>query len=91
MQGKEYIFAFDEVKGGEQMDKKMFMKAPEVAQVLEISVSYAYRLIRQMNKELKRRGCMVIPGRVDRRYFYERFYSGIQLMNETKEDENAGI
>ena len=69
------------------MDKKMFMKAPEVAQILEISVPYAYKLIRQLNEELKERGCMVIAGRVDRRYFYERFYSGTQLLNETKEEK----
>lgn len=74
------------------MENKMFMKADEVAQVLEVSVPYAYKLIRKMNRELEERGCMVIAGRVDRRYFYERFYGGTQLLNEMEgKRNNVGI
>ena len=82
----------EDTKGGEAMDKKMFMRVDEVAAVLDVSVSYAYNLIRELNRELKEKGCMVIAGRIDRQYFYERFYGGTQIMNETKEDQNnAGI
>lgn len=74
------------------MEKKMFMRVDEVAEVLDVSVPYAYNLIRQLNKELKERGCMVIAGRVDRQYFYERFYGGTGQINETKEEnKNACI
>ena len=50
------------------------MRAEEVANVLDVSVPYAYKLIRKLNQELKDRGCMVIAGRVDRQYFYDSFY-----------------
>ncbi|MBO5570280.1 MAG: DNA-binding protein [Blautia sp.] len=71
------------------MTERMFMKADEVAEVLEVSKPYAYKLIRQMNKELKAKGCLVIAGRVDRRYFYDNFYGNRE--NGRKEGANAGL
>ena len=46
----------------------------EVANELGISKPYAYKLVREMNEELKRKGFITIPGRVSRRYFEEKFY-----------------
>ena len=57
------------------MAEKMFMRVDEVAESLDVSVPYAYKLIRQLNAELKKKGCIVIAGRVDRKYFYEKFYN----------------
>lgn len=54
--------------------EKMFMRVEEVAEALDVSVPYAYKLIRQMNAELKKTGCVVIAGRIERKYFYEHFY-----------------
>ena len=71
------------------MTERMFMKADEVAEVLEVSKPYAYKLIRQMNKELKAKGCLVIAGRVDRRYFYDNFYGNRE--KGRKEGANAGL
>ena len=71
------------------MTERMFMKADEVAEVLEVSKPYAYKLIRQMNKELRAKGCLVIAGRVDRRYFYDNFYG--DRMDRPKEGANAGV
>lgn len=56
------------------MSEKMFMKVEEVAAELEVSTAYAYKLMRELNKELKKKGFIVIPGRIDRKYFYENFY-----------------
>ena len=56
------------------MAEKIFMSVEEVAEVLDVSVPYAYKLIRQMNEELKATGCITIAGRVDRKFFYEKFY-----------------
>ena len=67
----------------------MFMKADEVAEVLEVSKPYAYKLIRQMNKELRAKGCLVIAGRVYRRYFYDNFYG--DRTDGRKEGANAGV
>ena len=65
-----------------------FIKAAEVAQELEVSVPYAYKLIKKLNKELEEKGFITISGRVNRRYFYERLYNGSQ---NGKENANVGL
>ena len=52
----------------------MFMRVEEVAEELGVSGPYAYKLIRSMNAELKKTGCITIAGRIDRKFFYEKFY-----------------
>ncbi len=54
--------------------EKMFLKVSDVMKVLDVSESYAYKLIRKLNKELENKGCFVIAGRIDRQFFYEHFY-----------------
>lgn len=56
------------------MAKKMFMRVEEVAEELDVSIPYAYKLIRSMNEELKQTGCITIAGRIDRKFFHEKFY-----------------
>lgn len=51
-----------------------FITVPEIREVLSVSESKAYRIVRTLNEELKQKGYMVIPGRVSRHYFNERFY-----------------
>ena len=63
------------MKGGDQpMAGKMFMRVEEVAEELGVSVPYAYKLIRAMNEELRKTGCITISGRIDRKFFHEKFY-----------------
>ena len=54
--------------------ENQFMRADEVARELEVSRSYAYRLIQQLNAELRAKGYITIAGRVNRQYFRERLY-----------------
>ena len=63
------------------MAGKMFMRVDEVAEELGVSIPYAYRLIRSMNEELKKTGCITISGRIDRKFFHEKFY-GTRGRNE---------
>ena len=56
------------------LSKELFVRAEEVAGALGISKPYAYKLVREMNEELKEKGFITIPGRVSRRYFEEKFY-----------------
>ncbi|MFQ8915001.1 MAG: LysR family transcriptional regulator [Blautia sp.] len=51
-----------------------FIRADDVAQELNVSKPYAYKLIRKLNEELKVQGFITIAGRVNRQYFYERLY-----------------
>lgn len=59
----------------------MFMRVDEVAGELGVSVPFAYKLIRELNQELKKTGCITIAGRIDRQFFYEHFY-GTKKQNE---------
>lgn len=53
---------------------KIYITAPELAQMLGISDGQAYKLIRGMNQELKKGGYLVIAGKVPKRYFEKRWY-----------------
>ena len=48
------------------MTQELFVRAEEVASELGISKPYAYKLVREMNEELKKKGFLTIPGRVPR-------------------------
>ncbi|MBD5110983.1 MAG: helix-turn-helix domain-containing protein [Ruminococcaceae bacterium] len=52
-----------------------FIKVEEVAEILGISKSYAYKIVRQLNNELKEKGFLTISGRVTKTYFMERIYT----------------
>lgn len=56
------------------MENNSFMTVHEVAKELNVSLSYGYKLIRQLNEELSKKGMITIPGRVNRQYFTERLY-----------------
>ena len=45
-----------------------------VGRELQYPVPYAYKLIRQRNEELAKTGCITISGRIDRKFFHEKFY-----------------
>ena len=54
--------------------EKRFLRAEDVAKELDISTAYAYKVIRQLNDELKEKGYLTISGRVNRDYFFKRMY-----------------
>lgn len=56
------------------MTDKTFMRADEVAEELDVSKAYAYKIIRQLNDELSAKGFITVAGRVSRQYFSERIY-----------------
>ena len=62
--------------------KKMFLTANEIREILGVSQSYAYSVIKELNKELKEKGFYVIRGKVDRKYFFEHFYVTRDLKTE---------
>lgn len=56
------------------MNNNLFIKAEEIASDLQISKPYAYKLVKEMNDELKGKGFMTIAGRVSRQFYEEKFY-----------------
>ncbi|MBQ3270343.1 MAG: LysR family transcriptional regulator [Clostridia bacterium] len=67
-----------------------FIRAEEVADELGVSKPYAYKLIRQLNEELKDKGFITIAGRVNRQYFNERLY-GARKTNYEKSTPSKGL
>lgn len=55
-------------------ENKIFITAPEMAELLGISLGHAYKMIREMNKELEKSGYLVIAGKVPKGYFEKRWF-----------------
>ena len=51
---------------------KAFITVAEVAEILSISKSYAYKIVHRLNEELKAKGYLTIAGRINRNYFLEK-------------------
>lgn len=62
------------------MKNEMFVKVEEIAKDLDVSKPFAYKLVKEMNDELKSKGFITIAGRVSRKYYEEKFY-GIKQIN----------
>ena len=54
------------------METKSFMSVQEVADVLGVSKSYAYKIVKQLNEELTKLGYITVSGRVNTEYFYKK-------------------
>ena len=60
------------------MASNTFMRVDDVANELDVSKSYAYKIVRKLNKELESKGIITIAGRVNKQYFMERLCYGTQ-------------
>ena len=61
------------IRGGRIM-KPYLMTAPEMVNEFGISRGYAYKLIQQMNEQLKAEGYATIRGKIPRAYVEKHFY-----------------
>lgn len=55
---------------------KQFITAREVAEIMDVSSGTAYRIIRQLNDQLKANGYLTVAGKVSRKFFEERVLYG---------------
>ena len=53
---------------------KQMLTAQDIAEMCSISESMGYKIIRQLNSELKAKGYIVFQGRVSKAYFMEKVY-----------------
>ncbi|WMM24087.1 DNA-binding protein [Tissierella sp. MB52-C2] len=51
-----------------------FYFVEDVMRILRLSKSKSYKVMQNMNKELKEKGYFTIAGRVPKKYFQEKFY-----------------
>ena len=62
-----------------RMNGTNFRRVEEVGEELNISKSYAYKIVQKLNEELKSKGFLTISGRVNKQYFMERTcYGAVQ-------------
>lgn len=59
---------------GYHVQVKQFLNAHEVAKILNVSKSSAYRIIKKLNDDLKKAGKITVSGKISARYFYESVY-----------------
>lgn len=64
-------------------EEKIMMTADEVAEELGISKAYAYKVMQQLNRELRELGYITISGKVSTTYFRKKFCYGA---DDGKED-----
>lgn len=56
------------------MSESLFVRAKDIAKELDVSDACAYKIIRNLNNELKEKGFVTVQGRLSRQYFEERIY-----------------
>lgn len=56
---------------------KQFYTAKDLAELLNVSESKAYSLIRTMNEELEKKNFLTVRGRIPVAYVKERFFFGV--------------
>lgn len=57
------------------MSNKNFLDVYDVANYMGISISKVYKVIKQLNNQLKKPGYITIAGRVSRKDFEEKVFS----------------
>ncbi len=58
----------------QEKEEPKFMRVDEVAELMGISESCAYKIMRKLNKELEQQGKITTAGRISRKYLFERIY-----------------
>ena len=53
---------------------KQILNVKDVIQLLEVSESKSYAIIRTLNQELSAKGYLTIPGKVSKKFFEEKVY-----------------
>ncbi|WP_270749707.1 transcriptional regulator [Fusobacterium hominis] len=53
-----------------------FLKADEVVEICKVSKPMAYKIIREINDEMKSEGYLTIRGRVNKRFLFKKLGIG---------------
>ena len=61
----------------ENTNDNLFIGASEVGKLLGVCRSKAYKVIQQLNDELKTQGYIIIQGKTHRAYFLEKIYGQV--------------
>ena len=58
------------------MNEKIYYSAEDIAKMLGVSMGKAYKILREMNKDLASKGFLTIAGKIPVEYFKEKWYGG---------------
>ena len=61
---------------GDNMNEKIYYSAEDIAKMLGVSMGKAYKILREMNKDLASKGFLTIAGKIPVEYFKEKWYGG---------------
>lgn len=53
---------------------KYVYTAREVAEMLEVSPATGYKIVKELNQELKAGGYIIVAGKIPKKFFREKFY-----------------
>jgi putative transcriptional regulator len=62
--------------GVKNMNEKIYYSAEDIAKMLGVSMGKAYKILREMNKDLASKGFLTIAGKIPVEYFKEKWYGG---------------
>lgn len=69
---------------------KVFLEPAEVAAIVGVSMPTAYRIIKSLNTELLQKGYVIQTGKVNKRYFEERFGVTVdEISDQTSKKEGV--
>lgn len=67
--------------------RKMYLSVEDIAELFELSVSFAYRVVEKMNADLASENYYVILGRIPTRYVEGKIY-GLEHVEQYLQEEN---
>ena len=59
-----------------EYERKIYYSAEDIAKMLGVSMGKAYKILREMNKDLASKGFLTIAGKIPVEYFKEKWYGG---------------
>lgn len=66
-------------------DSCIYYTADDVAEMLGVCTSQAYKVIKSLNAELEKQNYIVLAGRVSKVFFHEKYYGMEKMLSQQKE------
>ena len=63
-----------DTKKSQDIMSKKFLNEADIRELMQVSRSTAYRIMKKLNDELNQKGKITVAGRIPAKYFFERVY-----------------
>ena len=63
-----------DTKDSQDIMSKKFLNEADIRELMQVSRSTAYRIMKKLNDELNQKGKITVAGRIPAKYFFERVY-----------------